>query len=55
METAGQWCDSAFCLDYGKVVADNITIHSYAARRFRCTSCQHTFSADIHHHTRFFY
>src|ERR1700675_1310182 len=46
METEGQWCDNAFCPDCGKVGADNITIHSYAARRFRCPTCQRTFSAD---------
>src|SRR5207247_9782483 len=46
METAGQWCDNAFCPDGGKIGADNIKRHSYAERRFRCTTCQRTFSAD---------
>lgn len=46
METAGQWCDNAFCPAGGKIGADNIKMHSYAARRLRCTTCQRTFSAD---------
>jgi transposase-like protein len=46
METAGQWCDNASCPDCGKISADNIKMHSYAERRFRCTTCQRTFSAD---------
>ena len=46
METAGQWCDNASCPDCGKIGADNIKMHSYAERRFRCTTCQRTFSAD---------
>src|SRR6187551_1564019 len=46
METEGQWCDNAFCPDRGKIDADNIKMHSYAERRFRCTICQRTFSAD---------
>jgi transposase-like protein len=46
METVGQWCDNAFCPDRGKIGTDNITMHSYAERRFRCTTCQRTFSAD---------
>jgi transposase-like protein len=46
METEGQWCDNASCPDCGKIGADNIQMHSYAERRFRCTTCQRTFSAD---------
>ena len=46
METEGQWCDNAFCPDRGKIDTDNIKMHSYAERRFRCTTCQRTFSAD---------
>src|SRR5205823_8478318 len=45
METEGQWCDNASCPDRGKIGAANIKIHSYAERRFRCTTCQRTFSA----------
>jgi transposase-like protein len=46
METAGQWCDNASCSDCGKIGADNIQMHSYTERRFRCTTCHRTFSAD---------
>src|SRR2546423_830482 len=46
MKTAGQWCDSAFCPDGGKIGANNIKMHSYAERHLRCTTCQRTFSAD---------
>src|SRR5205807_9613154 len=46
METEGQWYDNASCPDRGKIGADNIKMHSYAERRFRCTTCQRTFSAD---------
>jgi hypothetical protein len=46
METKGQWCDSAFCPDVGKIDAYNIKIHSYAERRFYCTTCRRTFGAD---------
>ena len=46
METTGQWCDNAFCPDGERIGAGNIKIHSYAARRLRCTTCQRTFSAD---------
>jgi transposase-like protein len=46
METKGQWCDSAFCPDVGKIDAYNIKIHSYAERRFYCTTCRCTFGAD---------
>jgi len=45
METEGQWCDNASCPDRGKIGADNIKRHSYAERRWRCTTCQRTFSA----------
>ena len=46
METEGQWCDSAFCPDAGKIGAYNIKVHSYTERRFYCTTCRCTFSAD---------
>jgi transposase-like protein len=46
MKTEGQWCDNASCPARGKIGADNIQMHSYAERRFRCTTCQRTFSAD---------
>jgi len=46
METEGQWCDNASCPDCSKIGTDNIQMHSYADRRFHCTTCQRTFSAD---------
>jgi transposase-like protein len=46
METEGQWCDNASCPDCGQSGANNIKMHSYAERRFRCTTCHRTFSAD---------
>jgi transposase-like protein len=46
METECQWCDNASCPDGGKIGADNIKMHSYTERRFRCTTCHCTFSAD---------
>src|SRR5215510_5613179 len=46
METEGQWCDNASCPDCGKIGAGKVQIHSYAERRFRCTTCHRTFSAD---------
>src|SRR5215510_4323795 len=46
METEGQWCDNASCPDCGKIGAGKVQIHSYSERRFRCTTCHRTFSAD---------
>jgi hypothetical protein len=45
METEGPWCANASCPDCGKIGAHNITMHSYAARRLRCTTCHRTVSA----------
>lgn len=46
MESGGQWCDNASCPDSSKVSAGNIKVHSYVERRFYCTTCRRTFSAD---------
>lgn len=46
MELKRQWCTQKRCLDFGKVDAGNIKVHSYVERRFYCTTCLHTFSAD---------
>lgn len=46
MELKGQWCDQPTCPDFRKVDAGNIKVHSYVERRFYCTTCLHTFSAD---------
>jgi transposase-like protein len=47
METRRQWCEQTACPDFGKRDASNIKIYSHAERRYYCTTCQHTFSADI--------
>lgn len=46
MEIQRQWCDQKSCPDVGKMEAPNIKIYSYAERRYYCTTCSHTFSAD---------
>ena len=48
MEPGLQWCDHTTCPDYGIVGAGNIKAFSYAERRYYCTTCRHTFSADKH-------
>ncbi len=46
METEGRWCDNASCSDVGKISSGNIKVHSYTERRFYCTTCRSTCSAD---------
>ena len=46
METQRQWCDQKSCPDCGKVGAHNIRTYSDVERRYYCTTCTHTFSAD---------
>ena len=46
METQGQWCDQKSCPDFEKTGTDNIRIYSHVERRYYCTTCKHTFSAD---------
>ena len=46
MKTQLQWCDQGSCPDWGNNGAHNIRIYSYAERRYYCTTCHHTFSAD---------
>lgn len=46
MRIKGQGCANVRCRDFGKVDAGNIGIHSHAERRYRCQTCQRTFSAD---------
>jgi hypothetical protein len=46
MELERQWCDNIECRDFGKVTAGNIKVFSYAERRYYCTTCRRTFSAD---------
>lgn len=46
MQTQPQWCDHRACPDVGKIGGPNITVYSYAERRYYCTTCSHTFHAD---------
>ena len=46
MELEEQWCDQAACPDRGKTGQDNIRPYGRAERRYRCTTCRHTFNAD---------
>lgn len=46
MNTHLQWCDQRYCPDFRKTGAHNIRIYSHAERRYYCTTCHHTFSAD---------
>ena len=46
METQRQWCNQKSCPDFEKIDAHNIKIYSHAERRYYCTTCEHTFSAD---------
>ena len=46
METQRQWCDQTSCPDRGKIGARNIKPYSHVERRYYCTTCTHTFSAD---------
>ena len=48
MELEQRWCDNAACRDYGKVGAGNIKAFSHVERRYYCTTCRRTFSADKH-------
>ena len=46
MDTQRQWCNQHSCPDLGKRGTQNIKIYSHAERRYYCTTCHHTFSAD---------
>ncbi len=46
METEQQWCDNVSCSDFGKTSSGNIKVHSYVERRYYCTTCYQTFTAD---------
>ena len=46
METQRQWCDQKSCRDFGKIGAHNIRIYSHVERRYYCTTCHSTFSAE---------
>ena len=46
METQRPWCNQKSCPDRGKIGARNIKPYSHVERRYYCTTCTHTFSAD---------
>ena len=46
MELKPHWCDNEACPDFGQVEAGNIKVFSYVERRYYCTTCRRTFSAD---------
>jgi transposase-like protein len=46
MQTNQQWCDNQSCADFRKTSSENIKVHSYVDRRYYCTTCHQTFSAD---------
>jgi transposase-like protein len=48
MELTKRWCDNTTCPDYGKVGAGNLKAFSYVERRFYCSTCRRTSSADKH-------
>lgn len=46
MNIEQQWCDQPYCPDFAKIGSPTIKVYSYAERRFYCTTCQRSFSAD---------
>ncbi len=46
MDIQKQWCDNRSCSDFGKTCHGNIQVHSAAERRYRCRTCNQTFSFD---------
>jgi len=46
MAPTQQWCANMVCADFLKVAAGNIKVYSYSERRYYCTTCRQTFSAD---------
>lgn len=46
MDRSQQACSNQECPDYGKVGGDNITVHSYIDKRFRCSTCKSRWSAN---------
>jgi transposase-like protein len=46
MDPRDQSCPNPRCPARGQAVQDNIKVHSYAERRFRCTTCRKTFAAS---------
>jgi transposase-like protein len=52
MEPAKEWCPNESCPHVGKVGIGNIEVFSYQDHRYRCCTCDQTFSAN--HDTIFF-
>src|SRR5512144_1066503 len=48
MEPGQRWCDNTTYRDYRRVGAGNIKVFSHVERRYYCTTCRRTFSADKH-------
>lgn len=46
MDPTQHWCPNMVCADFLKVAAGNIKVYSYSERRYYCTTCRQTFSAD---------
>lgn len=46
MNLEHQWCDHPRCKFYGKVGAGNVRVFSSKDRRYYCTVCRHTWSAN---------
>lgn len=46
MKLNRHWCDNSRCSDFGKLEAGNVQVYSYVERRYYCTTCDHTWSAD---------
>ena len=45
MDASKQFCPNETCSARGQIGAGNIRIHSYHPQRYRCCTCQKTFSA----------
>ena len=46
MQYQQQWCDNQSCFDFRKIATRHIKVHSHVERRYYCTTCHQTFSAD---------
>src|SRR5438270_5314136 len=45
MDPSNQFCPNSACSARGQIGAGNILLHSYQPQRYRCHTCQKTFSA----------
>jgi transposase-like protein len=46
MDSTQHWCANNACANVRKVAAGNIQVYNYSERRYYCTTCRQTFSAD---------